>query len=108
MQCPDHHLSAACTCHRLRHQFSILSCEDLAVLVGVTVKTLADWRTEGKGPTYTKLGGGVFYRTEDIRQWINDSVVSGLTTYVSVPHTGPASAAYLDVSGMNAPLDRSY
>jgi hypothetical protein len=35
----------------------------------VTVKTLANWRSKGEGPDYTKAGGAVLYRLEDIHAY---------------------------------------
>lgn len=35
----------------------------------VTVKTLANWRQQGIGPTPTKLGGRVVYHVEDVREY---------------------------------------
>lgn len=35
----------------------------------VSVKTLANWRSTGTGPAYTKIGGRVFYALEDVQRW---------------------------------------
>jgi Helix-turn-helix domain len=51
---------------QLRMSFDILTPEDVAALLGVETPTLADWRTHGKGPAYTKAGKNIFYRREDI------------------------------------------
>jgi hypothetical protein len=34
----------------LRHQFSILSPEDLADMIGIDTRTLAVWRAQKRGP----------------------------------------------------------
>ncbi len=39
----------------------------------LSVKTLADWRSQGKGPPYFKLGNAVRYRAEEIEKWIASS-----------------------------------
>ncbi len=31
--------------------------------------TLAQWRTEGKGPAFTKIGNKVFYRLDSVIEW---------------------------------------
>jgi hypothetical protein len=36
---------------------------------GVSVKTLANWRSRGTGPVFTKIGGKVFYRLPDVLEW---------------------------------------
>ena len=35
----------------------------------VSVKTLANWRSTGAGPAYTKIGGRVFYAVNDVMHW---------------------------------------
>lgn len=35
----------------------------------ITEKTLANWRSQGDGPTYTKIGGRVMYRVADVVKW---------------------------------------
>ena len=35
----------------------------------ITLKTLANWRSQGDGPAYTKIGGKVMYRMIDIVKW---------------------------------------
>lgn len=35
----------------------------------ITLKTLANWRSQGDGPAYTKIGGRVMYRLIDVVKW---------------------------------------
>ncbi|MFB1487408.1 MULTISPECIES: helix-turn-helix transcriptional regulator [unclassified Thiocapsa] len=35
---------------------------DAAAELGCTERTLARWRSEGRGPAYTRIGARVFYR----------------------------------------------
>jgi hypothetical protein len=35
-----------------------------------SVHTLRWWRRTGRGPTFLKIGGRVFYRPEDIDDWV--------------------------------------
>lgn len=35
-----------------------------------SVHTLRWWRRTGRGPTFLKVGGRVFYRPEDIDAWL--------------------------------------
>ncbi|GJE46130.1 DNA-binding protein [Methylobacterium soli] len=35
----------------------------------ICVRTLANWRTMGNGPRYTKMGGRVVYRLTDVEEW---------------------------------------
>lgn len=50
-----------------------LSCEDAAAMIGVTKKTLQNWRTQGKGPAYLRTGtvhSRVIYRLDDLEAWL--------------------------------------
>lgn len=45
-------------------------------LLGFTASTLANWRVEGKGPRYFRIGGHghrVTYRLTDLSAWIEES-----------------------------------
>lgn len=53
----------------------ILTPADVAKLLDVTEQTLAQWRSEKRGPNYTRLGKGVFYRADDLQKWIAANVV---------------------------------
>jgi len=44
----------------------LISERALAARYRKTVRTLQRWRTEGCGPAYLRIGGSIFYRTEDI------------------------------------------
>ena len=48
-----------------------MSADDLATRYSgkVSVKTLANWRSTGTGPAYTKIGGRVFYAVNDVEKW---------------------------------------
>ena len=37
--------------------------------------TLAHWRSEGRGPTYVKLGSKVAYRGSDLNAWLASRAV---------------------------------
>jgi hypothetical protein len=52
---------------RIRRMEKInLSANELAVRWNVTVKTLRQWRWNGKGPPFFKIGGRAMYRVKDI------------------------------------------
>ncbi len=50
------------------------SSEDAARMLGVTSKTLANWRCAGKGPAYVRLSNSlrspVLYLYEDLESWL--------------------------------------
>ena len=35
----------------------------------ITVRTLANWRSTGNGPRFTKIGGRVLYPTDAVIEW---------------------------------------
>lgn len=35
----------------------------------VTIRTFANWRSQGKGPPFTKIGGGVLYPMDQLQIW---------------------------------------
>jgi len=39
--------------------------------LGIVPGTLRIWRTPGKGPKYTKIGGTVFYKEADLQAYID-------------------------------------
>lgn len=47
----------------------------------VTVRTLANWRSAGISPPFTKVGGRILYRLEDIEAWERNRTVSSTGDY---------------------------
>lgn len=48
----------------------------LSDYLGVSIRTLYNWQSDGKGPKYVKLGGGgrgnrVRYMPEDVEKWLD-------------------------------------
>lgn len=41
--------------------------------VNLEPKTLENWRCQGRGPAYVKLGSRVFYRTEDLDAYVEQN-----------------------------------
>jgi len=35
----------------------------------ITIRTLANWRSTGEGPVYTKIGGRVLYPVDGVKSW---------------------------------------
>jgi len=42
-----------------------------AEMLGLSRGTLANWRAEGRGPRYIKLGRDVLYRVSDLEAWLD-------------------------------------
>jgi predicted DNA-binding transcriptional regulator AlpA len=51
-----------------------LSERELAQLLNIKSETLRNWRWDGKGPIYIKIGTNVRYRMSDINDFINKRV----------------------------------
>lgn len=67
--------SASQSARALRFQVGLLSDRDLADMLELTPDTLQTWRSEGKGPCFTRLGKKVFYRLADVLSWFEANVV---------------------------------
>lgn len=48
-----------------------LTRENAAAFLGIAPRTLANWKSKGRGPKQTRIGGRVFYRLEDLRGFID-------------------------------------
>lgn len=58
----------------------VVTSSETARLLGVSAKTLSNWRSQGRGPRYLRLGaahGGVRYRRSDLEAWIDEQMVGG-------------------------------
>lgn len=67
-----HSLASAAT--PSQPQANLLLPEDAATYLGLTVSTLAHWRTQRQGPSYVKYGGRVKYTKADLDAFISASV----------------------------------
>lgn len=47
----------------------------------ISTRTLANWRNQGIGPKYTKLGGKVMYRIADLESWEASNTVQSTSQY---------------------------
>lgn len=61
----------------------LLSETEAAPLVGVEPKTLANWRTMGRGPKFIKAGKRVMYDPTDLQAWKDARRVSSTSEQVA-------------------------
>ncbi|MEE7478504.1 helix-turn-helix domain-containing protein [Methylobacterium hispanicum] len=47
----------------------------------VCTRTMANWRTQGNGPRFTKIGGRVLYPLKDIEAWEHAGTVDSTARY---------------------------
>ncbi|WP_443698627.1 helix-turn-helix domain-containing protein [Pseudomonas sp.] len=49
----------------------------------ISVRTLANWRTQGSGPAFTKIGGAVLYSRDKLVEYENRNTVNSTSQYGS-------------------------
>jgi predicted DNA-binding transcriptional regulator AlpA len=54
------------------------NADELAAEYGIGEATLADWRCDGTGPPYLKIGRIVFYPKALVDDWLDGQVIVGL------------------------------
>jgi hypothetical protein len=47
----------------------------------ITLRTLANWRSTGTSPPYTKIGGRILYPKEKLFEWEQSRTVQGTFQY---------------------------
>ena len=61
--------------HSLRAKLGVITQEDLALTLEVSVDTLREWRRLKQGPDFVRTGKGVMYREDDVQEWLKRNVV---------------------------------
>ena len=59
----------------------LLTDDQVHQLTGIKPKTLANWRGQGKGPRFVKVGHRIRYRPEDIQAFIESRVYTSTSAY---------------------------
>lgn len=49
----------------------------------ISVKTLANWRSHGGGPKYSKIGGKILYPLNEVQAWEASRTVESTSQYGS-------------------------
>lgn len=65
------------------HEKKFLTPHDLSARYDgrISVRTLANWRTQGNGPPFTKVGGAILYATDKLVEWENRNTVNSTSQY---------------------------
>jgi hypothetical protein len=62
-------------------QSNLITSRDLSESWCLNYSTLSQWRWNGKGPKYFKIGGRILYQTEDIvafeEQQLRTNIIGG-------------------------------
>lgn len=56
---------------------SLGTSPEVAAYLGLKPRTLAQWRWQGKGPRWHKVGSEVRYRWTDVEKWLNQQAQGG-------------------------------
>jgi predicted site-specific integrase-resolvase len=67
-----------------------LSAQELVDRWGgaVSSRTLANWRTQGKGPRYVRVGGRIIYAIEEVEAWEKRRSVQSTSEYAKDTFSG--------------------
>lgn len=84
---------AAATRDQIVPMTTLLTEQDTAALLHVSVKALQGWRSRGGGPPFVKVGRCVRYRREDLQAF----VLAALRTSTSDPGATPPSRSRIRV-----------
>jgi len=57
---------------------ALLTPTEVSDYLGVPVGTLANWRYQGRGPAFLRVGRHVRYRTEDLAAWVGAQLAENL------------------------------
>ena len=63
------HLECMST-HHLDGLEQLISIDELSEYLGVSVKTIYDWRLTGHGPCAIRVGRHLKYAISDVREWL--------------------------------------
>ncbi|OJW47172.1 MAG: hypothetical protein BGO67_03600 [Alphaproteobacteria bacterium 41-28] len=65
-------------------QTLLFTPEDLAARWNVTTATLSQWRWNGRGPRFFKMGKGIRYRLSDIEHFEEQNIRQNTSEYGGV------------------------
>lgn len=58
----------------LNNNDKFLNEKELAKILNIKPETLRNWRWDGKGPIYIKLGSNVRYRMSDVQDFLDGRI----------------------------------
>jgi hypothetical protein len=58
------------------HPDALLDQDGAGAFLKISTRTLEDWRTDGFGPRFLKIGARVRYRVRDLIAWIDERAAS--------------------------------
>ena len=79
----------------------MVTTKELAVLIGVPVATLNNWRSVGRGPRSFRLGRAVKYLVADVAAGSSNSNKQTIASRVSTCPTRPERSRQLDTAELS-------
>jgi predicted DNA-binding transcriptional regulator AlpA len=58
----------------MRAELGLFTPEEVSLMTGLSLATLATWRSRGKGPSYVKIGRKVYYRKQELSKWLEKQI----------------------------------
>jgi len=52
----------------------LIAAASVPEYIGLKTQTLARWRHEGFGPQWVRMGRRIFYRSSDLRAWVESRI----------------------------------
>jgi excisionase family DNA binding protein len=63
--------------------YSLLTEQELAKRLNVSLASIRRWRINGRGPLFLKVGALVRYRPEDVEAWLGELATGGSGSFLS-------------------------
>jgi excisionase family DNA binding protein len=61
--------------------YSLLTEQELAKRLNVSLASVRRWRINGRGPLFVKVGALVRYRPEDVEVWLGELTTGGSDSF---------------------------
>jgi len=74
---------------RAQEPRALLSPPEVSRYLGLPLGTLANWRYQGRGPAYLRVGRHVRYRAEDVATWVEEQLADNSPVMPSHARTAP-------------------
>ena len=58
----------------MSEETKLLDTAEAATYLRLAKQTLSKWRSQGRGPSFVRLGGAVFYRLSELDQFVEAGV----------------------------------
>lgn len=79
---PAYGLDAASTKRRKRHSpDELVDTKEAGAILGLSKKTLENWRYQGKGPAFTSIGKRCHYRVRDLEAYLAANTFGSTSEY---------------------------